>query len=62
MIQKGLTTLSEMLQANGYHTAGIGKYHVGMAFDNGQGKPAEDFFFDDVDFTKPILDGPTHHD
>ena len=61
MIQKGLTTLPEMLQANGYHTAGIGKYHVGMAFDNGQGKPAEDFFFDDVDFTKPILDGPTHH-
>lgn len=61
MIQKGLTTLPEMLQANGYHTAGIGKYHVGMEFDNGQGKPAEDFFFDDVDFTKPILDGPTHH-
>ena len=61
MIQKGLTTLPEMLQANGYQTAGIGKYHVGIAFDNGQGKPAEDFFFDDVDFTKPILDGPTHH-
>lgn len=61
MIQKGLTTLPEMLQANGYQTAGIGKYHVGMEFDNGQGKPAEDFFFDDVDFTKPILDGPTHH-
>ena len=61
MIQKGLTTLPEMLQVNGYHTAGIGKYHVGIAFDNGQGKPAEDFFFDDVDFTKPILDGPTHH-
>ena len=61
MIQKGLTTLPEMLQSNGYHTACIGKYHVGMAFDNGQGKPAKDFFFDDVDFTKPILDGPTHH-
>ncbi len=61
MIQKGLTTLPEMLQANGYHTSGIGKYHVGMSFDNGKGKPAEDFFFHDVDFTKPILDGPTHH-
>ena len=61
MIQQGLTTLPEMLQANGYHTAGIGKYHVGMSFDNGKGKPAEDFFFHDVDFTKPILDGPTHH-
>jgi arylsulfatase A len=61
MIQKELTTLPEMLQSNGYHTAGIGKYHVGMAFDNGDGEPAEDFFFEDVDFTKPILDGPTHH-
>lgn len=61
MIQQGLTTLPEMLQTNGYHTAGIGKYHVGMSFDNGKGRPAEDFFFHDVDFTKPILDGPTHH-
>ncbi len=61
MIQQGLTTLPEMLQTNGYHTAGIGKYHVGMSFDNGKGKPAEDFFFHDVDFTKPILDGPMHH-
>ena len=61
MVQKGLTTLPEMLQSEGYHTAGIGKYHVGMSFDNGKGKPASDLFFHDVDFTKPILDGPTHH-
>ncbi len=61
MIQRGIITLPEMLQSNGYRTAGIGKYHVGMAFDNGDGEPAEDFFFRDVDFTKPILDGPTHH-
>ena len=61
MIQKAMVTLPEMLQSNGYRTAGIGKYHVGMAFDNGDGEPAEDFFFGDVDFTKPVLDGPTHH-
>ena len=61
MIQRGLTTLPEMLQANGYRTAGIGKYHVGMSFDDGEGKPADDFYFYDVDFTKPLLDGPTHH-
>ncbi|MDG2382471.1 MAG: arylsulfatase [Pirellulaceae bacterium] len=61
MIQRDLTTLPEMLQANGYQTAGIGKYHVGMLFDDGEGQPADDFYFRDVDFTKPLLDGPTHH-
>ena len=39
----------------------IGKYHVGIDFDNGTGNPAEDFYYHDVDFTKPLLDGPTHH-
>ena len=61
MIQRAITTLPEMLKANGYRTAGIGKYHVGMSFDNGEGQPASDFYFHDVDFTKPLLDGPTHH-
>ena len=61
MIQKALTTMPEMLQANGYRTAGIGKYHVGMSFDDGEGKAADDFYFHDVDFKKPLLDGPTHH-
>ncbi len=61
MIQQALTTLPEMLQASGFRTAGIGKYHIGMSFDDGAGKPADDFYFHDVDFTKPLLDGPTHH-
>ncbi|MBP51612.1 MAG: hypothetical protein CMI27_00535 [Opitutae bacterium] len=61
MIQRALTTLPEMLQRNGYHTSAIGKYHVGMDFDDGQGKPANEFDHKDVDFEKPILDGPTHH-
>ena len=61
MIQRALTTLPEMLKANGYRTAGVGKYHVGVSFDNGEGQPADDFYFHDVDFTRPLLDGPTHH-
>ena len=61
MIQRALTTLPEMLQRNGYRTCAIGKYHVGMDFDDGYGVPADEFDFQDVDFSKPILDGPTHH-
>jgi len=61
MIQKELPTLPGMLRKNGYHTKGIGKYHVGIHFDNGDGDPASNFYFHDVDFTKPLLDGPTDH-
>ena len=61
MIQKGMPTLPGMLRSNGYHTKGVGKYHVGIDFDNGEGQPAKNFYFHDVDFTKPLLDGPTHH-
>ncbi len=61
MIHKEMPTLPGMLKERGYHTMGIGKYHVGIDFDNGDGEPATNFYFHDVDFTKPMLDGPTHH-
>lgn len=61
MIRPEMKTLPEMLRSQGYRTACIGKYHVGMAFDNGEGDPAKDYYHRDVDFTKPLLDGPTHH-
>lgn len=61
MIDRAMTTLPEMLQSRGYHTAIVGKYHVGIAMDDGSGAPAVKFDFSDVDFSKPILDGPTHH-
>ena len=61
MIQKSMPTLPGMLRENGYHTKGVGKYHVGVSYDNGDGQPANNFYFHDVDFKKPLLDGPTHH-
>ena len=61
MIQRAILTVPEMLQRSGYITAGIGKYHVGMTFNDGSGGAADEYDFSDVDFTKPILDGPTHH-
>ena len=61
MIHRECPTLPGMLQANGYTTAGVGKYHVGMTFDDGYGEAADEYDFGDVDFTKPFLDGPTHH-
>ena len=61
MIHRDCPTLPGMLQGNGYRTAGVGKYHVGMAFDDGYGEIADEYDFSDVDFTKPFLDGPTHH-
>lgn len=61
MIHRDCPTLPGMLQRNGYTTAGVGKYHVGMTFDDGYGEAADEYDFSDVDFTKPFLDGPTHH-
>lgn len=61
MIQPELPTLPGMLRANGYVTAGVGKYHIGLSFDDGYGEVADEYDFSDVDFTRPLLDGPTHH-
>ena len=61
MIQRGCPTLPEMLRGNGYTTAGIGKYHVGIALQDSYGAIADEHDFSDVDFSKPFVDGPIHH-
>lgn len=54
-------TVGKLLQQNGYATACIGKWHLGQNFSTHDGKPAIGGVknaLGNVDFTKPITDGP----
>lgn len=61
-------TVADLMRRAGYRTAAFGKWHLGMAWTNRAGDgPAipgvgtSPFSTTDVDFTKPILDGPRQH-
>ncbi len=61
-------TLPELLRRGGYNTAAFGKWHIGMSWPSKTGDgPAREgvntsrFTTTEVDFTKPIMDGPLNH-
>ena len=61
LIEKDRPTVGSALQKAGYHTAAIGKWHLGMNMTRREGgKPSKDRWDGDgnVDFTKPIADSP----
>lgn len=52
LIAPGRLTIADLLKRQGYCTACVGKWHLGLSFSMQRGKP---------DFAGPITDGPKEH-
>ena len=67
LIEPGRMTLASLLRDAGYHTAGIGKWHLGLRWAAAAGSTpdrttnTETAPVDWIDYTARITDGPTHH-
>lgn len=59
----GQLTLQEILRKHGYHTACIGKWHLGNDWDSIRkpGTPANSRDFQDFDWSKPLRGGANDH-
>ena len=63
LIEEDRLTLSEMLRNQGYFTALVGKWHVGMTFFDEEGEVIKDWGIEGVkkiDYSRAIPDGPVN--
>lgn len=64
LISPGRLTLPSMLRDNGYATACVGKWHVGLTFFDQAGQPVRGDGVEAVrrvDFSRPVSGGPLDH-
>lgn len=67
LIEPGRATLASYLKKKGYHTAVVGKWHLGLGWAARPGMTPDRTTNNDkgpvdwIDYTQPVTDGPTHH-
>lgn len=67
LIEPGRATLASYLKKKGYHTAVVGKWHLGLGWAARPGTTPDRTTNSDkgsvdwIDYTQPVTDGPTHH-
>ncbi|MEW4486905.1 arylsulfatase [Thalassoglobus sp. JC818] len=59
MIERDRPTIATQFQDFGYHTAMVGKWHVGLRFRKSDDHPADGW--DDADLRFPLYDSPVDH-
>ena len=59
LIEEDRPTLATLFRSQGYATAMVGKWHLGLRFTQTNGKPAAGW--EDADLTKDVFNGPCDH-